>query len=146
MRPVARTRRTGGSQSQAGARGARRGGGIERRVGVQGPAVDVGDKIRGAGGERRGGGIVSRPVALFEDAARMIGVPLSWASDPGLHSILASESKGYVGRPNYTFPKANDAAFWPVIHKILRAGPNVWRPSGRWIAGLDGCSWQAAGS
>lgn len=67
-------------------------------------------------------------VALFRAAANFAGFPLEWA-DPaspdgdGLHSILARESKGYVGIPNLTYlPRSKDPATWPAIWAELRRG------------------------
>lgn len=67
-------------------------------------------------------------VALFEEAAKLIGAPLAWASEPGLHYILGKESGGWVGRPNYTYDPKTRASLqarltgWPAIHSELQAG------------------------
>lgn len=69
-------------------------------------------------------------IALFEEAARRIGVPESWASDPGLINILARESGGRVGVPNYTYgARARDPSQWASIHEELRNGRITARSS-----------------
>lgn len=65
---------------------------------------------------------------LFTSAARYIGVPDAWASSAELHAILAKESQGYVGRPNYQFgPLAglDQQRRWPEIWEAIRNG--TWR-------------------
>lgn len=75
-----------------------------------------------------------KQVALFRRAAKLIGVPESWASDPGLRYILAHESAGIVGIPNYTWGwRSKEAACWPAIHEQLRRG---LVPQGRSASGL----------
>lgn len=62
-------------------------------------------------------------VALFEEAARLAGVPEAWASDPGLQNILRRESGGQVGIPNYTYgARSNDPSQWASVHEELRNG------------------------
>ena len=63
-------------------------------------------------------------IALFQQAAAQAGLPLDWAADPGLHSILQKESDGYVGIPNYTWGEASvfNATSWPAIWAQIRAG------------------------
>lgn len=62
-------------------------------------------------------------IRVFEDAARIAGLPTSWASDPGLIKVLRSESDGWVGRPNYTYgARASDQSKWTEIHEELRSG------------------------
>lgn len=69
-------------------------------------------------------------VALFQEAARQIGVPESWASDPGLINILRRESGGRVGVPNYTYgARAGDPSQWGSVHDELRAGRITARSS-----------------
>ena len=69
-------------------------------------------------------------VELFREAARLAGVPESWAQSPGLHNILQRESGGQVGRPNYTYgDRANDPSQWGDIHAELRAGQKTARSS-----------------
>jgi hypothetical protein len=61
--------------------------------------------------------------ALFREAAKLAGVPESWADSPGLHNILAKESGGKVGRPNYTYgARAKDPAQWESVHAELKSG------------------------
>jgi hypothetical protein len=60
---------------------------------------------------------------LFKQAAKLAGVPESWAEDPGLHNILARESDGWVGRPNYTYgARATNQALWGSVIDELRRG------------------------
>jgi len=69
-------------------------------------------------------------VALFEEAARRIGVPESWASSRGLQNILRRESNGRVGVPNYTYgDRARDPSRWGEIHDELRSGRITARSS-----------------
>lgn len=69
-------------------------------------------------------------VALFEEAARLVGVPESWAADPGLINILRRESGGRVGVPNYTYgARANDPSQWAGVHEELRNGRITARSS-----------------
>lgn len=66
-----------------------------------------------------------KQVQLFRAAAKLVGVPEAWASDRGLRFVLAHESGGVVGIPNYTYGwRAKEAACWPKIHQELRAGIN----------------------
>lgn len=61
--------------------------------------------------------------ALFREAARLAGVPESWADSPGLHNILARESNGRVGVPNYTYgSRARDPSQWGSVHEELKNG------------------------
>lgn len=62
-------------------------------------------------------------VALFEKAADIAGVPKSWARSDALQHLLASESAGKVGVPNYTYgDRAKNPAEWSKIHEELRNG------------------------
>lgn len=68
-------------------------------------------------------------VALFEEAARVAKLPLWWARSEGLHNVLARESGGWVGRPNFTYNTptvqrslAENRAYWPAIHAELKRG------------------------
>lgn len=62
-------------------------------------------------------------IALFEAAAKIARVPVSWAESSGLIKILAKESGGWVGRPNYTYgTRAQDPARWPEVHAELKQG------------------------
>lgn len=61
--------------------------------------------------------------ALFREAAKLAGVPESWADSPGLINILKRESNGQVGRPNYTYgARAKDPSQWDSIHEELKSG------------------------
>lgn len=69
-------------------------------------------------------------VALFRDAAKLAGVPESWASSPGLHNILRRESNGKVGVPNYTYgARARDPSRWGEVHNELKNGRKTARSS-----------------
>ena len=69
-------------------------------------------------------------VRLFEEAARRVGVPESWASDPGLINILRRESNGRVGVPNYTYgARARNPAQWASVHQELKNGRKTARSS-----------------
>jgi len=65
---------------------------------------------------------------LFRFAAIKAGLPPEWGDEPGLHYILASESGGWVGRPNYkfnllfgkNFNQPSRAAEWPKAWDIIR--------------------------
>src|SRR5262249_54555998 len=62
-------------------------------------------------------------VNLFREAARVAGVPESWASSQALHNILQRESGGVVGRPNYTYgSRPSDRSQWGSIHNELKNG------------------------
>lgn len=66
-----------------------------------------------------------KQIQLFRAAAKLIGVPEAWASDRGLRYVIAHESGGVVGIPNYTYGwRATEAACWPTIHQELREGVN----------------------
>lgn len=69
-------------------------------------------------------------VALFRDAARQAGLPESWASSAGLRNLLAAESGGQVGRPNYTYgERARDPSRWGEVQNELRNGRITARSS-----------------
>lgn len=69
-------------------------------------------------------------IQLFKDAARLAGVPESWATSDGLHSILQSESDGWVGKPNYTYGKrSRNKASWGDVINELRNGDITTRSS-----------------
>src|SRR5277367_6699565 len=42
-------------------------------------------------------------IDLFTAAAKYAGLPIEWANMIELHNILAKESQGWVGLPNYHF-------------------------------------------
>lgn len=61
--------------------------------------------------------------ALFEEAAAAAGVPASWARSDALHELLAAESDGRVGRPNYTYGRrSRNTDHWREVHAEVRAG------------------------
>lgn len=61
--------------------------------------------------------------ALFTEAAKLAGVPASWANSAGLHNILAKESRGRVGVPNYTYgARARNPSQWANVHNELKRG------------------------
>lgn len=62
-----------------------------------------------------------KQIQLFREAAKVAGVPESWASNPDLRFLLARESGGIVGIPNYTYGwRWREAACWPMIHEQIR--------------------------
>lgn len=64
-----------------------------------------------------------KQVDLFRRAAKLVGVPEAWASDPALRFLISHESGGIVGIPNYTWGwRAKEAACWPAIHDQIRRG------------------------
>jgi hypothetical protein len=64
-----------------------------------------------------------KAIQLFTEAAALVSVPASWASDPGLHNILRKESNGWVGRPNYTYgPRAREDSLWGGVLDELKLG------------------------
>jgi hypothetical protein len=72
----------------------------------------------------------SQAIALFTEAARVAGLPASWARSDGLHYVMDHESSGWVGRPNYTYQvpygdgahrSARGAEVWPQVWAELRA-------------------------
>jgi LysM repeat protein len=68
--------------------------------------------------------------ALFREAARVAGVPQSWADSHGLHQILRRESNGQVGIPNYTYgSRRNSPEGVAAIHDELRNGQITARSS-----------------
>ncbi|MBI2375426.1 MAG: hypothetical protein HYV07_15630 [Deltaproteobacteria bacterium] len=69
-------------------------------------------------------------IKLFQEAARSAGLPESWAKSRALHKILARESNGQVGRPNYTYGRrAKDPSQWGSVHAELKAGRITARSS-----------------
>lgn len=87
-------------------------------------------------------------IALFEDAATHLGLPRSWASSQSFKTLLAKESQGWVGRPNYEYGhqsstkqnwdpeiyKTKNHEQWPALWSHLRAGGEP--PKGRGATGL----------
>lgn len=72
----------------------------------------------------------SEQKTLFQIAALRAGVPASWGSSPALVSVLAHESDGWVGRPNYTYgDRAKDHALWPSVWSELKQGVRSTRSS-----------------
>lgn len=62
-------------------------------------------------------------ISLFQRAAQLVGLPVAWASSPGLIQLLSHESGGWVGRPNYTFgARASNRALWGSVIAELRQG------------------------
>lgn len=60
-------------------------------------------------------------IRVFEQGARMVGLPVSWASDPGLIKIVRAESDGWVGIPNYEYgERMRDKSRWAEVHEELR--------------------------
>jgi len=71
-------------------------------------------------------------IALFQEAARKAGLPESWATSKGLHKILAKESGGWVGRPNYTYKgrsSVNNREAWGSVHNELKNGQKTAKSS-----------------
>jgi hypothetical protein len=67
----------------------------------------------------------SNQTALFEEAARRSGLPVSWGSSDSLAEIIQRESKGWVGIPNYTYGhpfKDVGVSNWPRIWSELHHG------------------------
>ena len=61
--------------------------------------------------------------AIYREAARLAGVPQEWIDSPALRKLVAHESAGRVGVPNYTYGrKYADPRFWDDIHQQLRYG------------------------
>lgn len=108
--------------------------------------------------------------SLFSSAAKKAGVPHRWAYTSALHQILAKESSGWVGVPNYTIndstgkPARYNPNSWEEIHQRLRrnaivtnqylssasglgqlvlANVNQYYPSGR--LGIGNCQEEAVG-
>lgn len=124
-----------GLRSGSGARRPGRAPGMERPRAPAERNVPT-DQLRGSTDGRTVAGAQVYPprspeaIALFREAARVAGVPESWASSPALHNILARESGGVVGRPNYTYgSRANDRSQWGNIHAELRNGRITARSS-----------------
>ena len=62
-------------------------------------------------------------VDLFAAAAVTAGLPVEWAADPSLHTLLDKESKGWVGIPNYFYGwRKTDPKQWPLVWEELRRG------------------------
>ena len=77
-------------------------------------------------------------IELFGRAAQEAGLPVEWARDGGLHSILSHESGGYVGRPNYSYgERAKNPALWPAVWAELREGVNSTGHSGTGLGQLQ---------
>jgi len=85
---------------------------------------------------------------LFRFAAVKAGLPIAWGDSEALHYILARESGGWVGRPNYTLrtraqgydPKAKWPQAWALIKQVAKAriatGKNVSFPTSSSATGL----------
>lgn|GEM_PF-1338635 len=59
---------------------------------------------------------------LFRQAAPLAGVDASWADSEALHKVLAKETQGRVGVPNYTFGnEVYSENLWGQMHAELRA-------------------------
>ena len=70
-------------------------------------------------------------IDLLTAAAVKAGLPSWWGASSAAHKIMASESGGWVGRPNYTFGPVKSVARvaeWPLVWARLRAG-EVWTKS-----------------
>jgi len=62
-------------------------------------------------------------IDLFRKAAKYIGAPEGWASSPSFISLLASESGGRVGIPNFTYgQRAKDSSRWPEVWSEIQNG------------------------
>ena len=70
-------------------------------------------------------------VRLFEKAAEIADLPTQWASDTSFHKLLAAESGGRVGIPNFLWAKwlgvsqqkmRSTPSLWPKVWKVLRDG------------------------
>lgn len=66
---------------------------------------------------------------LFRAAADVAGVPQSWATHPALLKILASESGGWVGTPNFLWDGwlkkqglPDNRSSWPAIWQVIKSG------------------------
>jgi len=70
---------------------------------------------------------------LFREAARLEGLPLSWADSEGLHNILDMESSGWVGIPNGA---SGRQAEWPGIWAAAADGTYDPNPYGTEYIGL----------
>lgn len=71
--------------------------------------------------------------SLFRLAAERAGLPVSWASEDGLHQILSKESGGWVGIPNYTYAErlagltaANPKERSRLVHEYRSRWPEIW--------------------
>lgn len=62
---------------------------------------------------------------VFRQAARLAGLPESWADSPALRNLVNAESGGIVGRPNYTYGNRD----WGSIHNELKSGNITARSS-----------------
>lgn len=61
--------------------------------------------------------------ALFREAAIAAGLPAAWADSTGLHRLLAAESQGRVGVPNYTYGRMrSDESRHREVHAELQLG------------------------
>ncbi len=60
---------------------------------------------------------------VFRAAAFLAKVPRAWADSVGLRNLVQAESKGAVGRPNYTYgARSASPDRWASVHAELRAG------------------------
>lgn len=65
---------------------------------------------------------------LFERAAARWSLPVSWGRSPALHAIVANESGGWVGRPNYQFgdlSQTDRVDLWPTVWHAI--ADDTWR-------------------
>lgn len=65
-------------------------------------------------------------IALFKEAAKIANLPLEWASDSSLHNILKKESRGEVGRPNYTYGQGSAGLRFGVTTRNIAKRTDVW--------------------
>lgn len=62
-------------------------------------------------------------VNLFTAAATQAGVPVTWARYKSLEKLVANESGGWVGIPNFTFgERSRQKHRWPDVWDELRSG------------------------
>lgn len=62
---------------------------------------------------------------VFRQAARLAGLPESWADSPAMRNLVNAESGGIVGRPNYTYGNKD----WNQVHQELKNGNITARSS-----------------
>jgi peptidoglycan hydrolase-like protein with peptidoglycan-binding domain len=68
--------------------------------------------------------------ALFREAALAADLPVAWADSLGLHRLLAAESQGQVGVPNYTYGSRRfQEERFREVHAELRLGIRSTRSS-----------------
>lgn len=97
-------------------------------LGALGALLLMPNRARGLGRQNRFAPHSDDLIELFERASDVAGTPRAWARYPSLHQIVANESNGWVGRPNYQFgdlSKTDRVDLWPHVWRSIQ--DDTWR-------------------